>query len=253
MYPCQAADEVGIRRGITPPTPCQIGCRSPDGRGQEVPPAILWAPNQALGEAAAAGRGTLPDDACQGAFLFPLQVGQGQQGHGGTQAASEQEDPAAWEARRFKAVDHAHHLLRLHGSKGDRWSGATPPQGVVSPPVGKDGGVELGEPLQGGAGPPAIISEPVKKEHRPRRGGRTGEPPELQPFRFLRGPGTAGVPVLALRQFPVGGLHPGERLRPIERRVHKFPGHRPGLPPEESAETQQGRQAHGDPEGSPHQ
>lgn len=181
-----------------------------------MPPAVLGSTHQTLREAAAAGRGALPDEASQGAPAFAFQVRQGQQAHRGAQASPEQQDPAAFDARGLQVMNHPDDIPGFHGSESDGGGGPASPQGIIPPAVGEDGRIETGKPLEGGAGAPAIVAKAVEQEHDARRWGGAGEAPELQAIHLLAAPRASWIAVPALGQFPVGRLHPGQGLGPVE-------------------------------------
>ena len=246
-------EEVRVCGGISAP-PAGLGSRQgPDGRRQDMPPAVPGAAHQPLGEAAAAGRGPLPDDAGQGAFFLALKIGQGQQPDGSAEAATQEDDPAARDAAGLQVMDDLEDIPGFRDPEGHRGNLSPLPDGIVPPPVGEDGRIQIREPLQGRTGAPAVIAETVEEEHHARGRRPAGEPPELETPDLLTGPGPSRIPILALRQFPVGGLHPGQGLGVVEGRVDQFTRHRTGFPPDESTQTQQGRQPKGQPGRGPHQ
>ena len=81
MKVAHAAEEIRILGRIPTKAPGAEGRQGPDGRREDMPPAILGSAYQPFSKAAAAGRSAFPDDAGQGPFPLAFQIGQSQQSH----------------------------------------------------------------------------------------------------------------------------------------------------------------------------
>ena len=153
------------------------GCQGPDGGREDMPPAVSGAPYQPFGEAAAAGWSPLPDDAGQGAFPLVFQVGQRQQSYGSAEASAQQDDPPPRDATGLHVMHDPDDIPGFLDSEGHGRNSPPLPDGIIPPPVGEDGRIQVREPFEGRAGAPAIIAESMEQEHHARRDRSAGEPP----------------------------------------------------------------------------